>query len=68
VWTGTQTSFVNTTVDLDLACSVATGQGAGCAGHTVSVMFDAITDCTGTAMDGWFLDDVNVNACTGCSP
>jgi hypothetical protein len=68
VWTGTQTSFVNTTVDLDAACSVATGQGAGCAGHAVHLYFSAITDCTGTAMDGWFLDDVNVNSCTGCSP
>jgi hypothetical protein len=61
-WTGTQTSFQSTTVDLDAACAAA-GASGGCAGQTLYIAFTSVTDCTVTA-DGWFLDNVAVSACT----
>jgi hypothetical protein len=62
IWTGVQTSFVNTVVDLDAACNVATG-GGGCAGRSVRIGFTSITDCS-VVDDGWFLDTLAVTACT----
>ncbi len=63
VFTGSASSFVNTTIDLDAACNAATGGTGGCAGQSVRIGFTAITDCTVTST-GWFLDDVTVTACT----
>ena len=57
VFTGTQSTFVNTTVDLDAAC----GAG-GCAGKTLRIAFTSITDCSVTST-GWFLDNVTVTDC-----
>jgi trimeric autotransporter adhesin len=63
VFTGTQSSFVSTTVDLDAACDAVTGGSGGCAGQSLRIGFTSITDCSVTG-DGWFLDDVTVTACT----
>ena len=63
VFTGTSSSFTNTTVNLDAACNILTGGTGGCAGRTLFIGFTSITDCTVTG-DGWFLDDVTVTACT----
>ncbi|HEX6898646.1 MAG TPA: fibronectin type III domain-containing protein [Thermoanaerobaculia bacterium] len=63
IFTGTQSTFVNTVVDLDAACNAATGTSTGCAGRAVRIGFTSITDC-GVTGDGWFLDDVTVTACT----
>jgi hypothetical protein len=63
IFTGSQTTFVNTVVDLDAACNAATGGTGGCAGQSVRIGFTSITDCSVTG-DGWFLDDVTVTACT----
>jgi hypothetical protein len=63
VFTGTQSSFVSTTVDLDAVCNAITGGTGGCAGRNLHIAFTSITDCTATD-DGWFLDDVKVTACT----
>jgi hypothetical protein len=57
VFTGVQSTFVNTTVNLDAVC----GAG-GCAGRTLWIAFAAISDCSITD-DGWFLDNVAVTAC-----
>jgi hypothetical protein len=62
IWTGVQTSFVNTTVDLDAACNLITGGTGGCGGRTLHIAFTAITDCSAND-DGWFLDNVSVTAC-----
>jgi hypothetical protein len=62
VFTGTATTFSNTTVNLDAACNILSGTSTGCAGRTVFIGFTSITDCSVTG-DGWFLDDVNVTAC-----
>ena len=62
VFTGAQTTFVSTTVDLDAACNIVTGGSGGCAGQTLHVAFTSITDCSVTD-DGWFLDNVQVTAC-----
>lgn len=61
VWTGSQATFINTTVDLEAMCNAITGTTAGCAGKTLYFAFTAITDCSNAA-DGWFLDDVQVTA------
>jgi hypothetical protein len=63
VWTGNQTSFGNTEVDLDQVCNLITGGTGGCAGQSVRIGFTSITDCSVTD-DGWFLDNVKVTACT----
>jgi hypothetical protein len=60
IFTGIQTSFVNTTVDLDAACIAASG--SNCGGKTMFIRFAGITDCSATD-DGWFLDNVTVTAC-----
>ncbi|HEX4960709.1 MAG TPA: hypothetical protein VF173_07705 [Thermoanaerobaculia bacterium] len=63
VFTGTQSTFVSTVVNLDAACNIASGGLlTSCGGHTIRVDFAGISDCTVTA-PGWFLDDVAVAAC-----
>jgi hypothetical protein len=62
IFTGTQSSFVNTTIDLDAACDIVTGGSGGCGGQTLYIAFTGITDCN-TTRDGWFLDNVSVSAC-----
>jgi len=62
IFTGTQSSFGTTEIDLDAACNVVTGGSGGCGGQTLYIAFTGITDCTVTR-DGWFLDDVVVTAC-----
>ncbi len=59
-WSGNQSSFVNTVVDLDAACRSA-GAADGCAGSTLHIAFVEYTDWIGT-YDGWFIDDVQVTA------
>jgi hypothetical protein len=61
VFTGTQSSFVNTVIDLDAVCRLNPFIGA-CAGHTIYVAFIGITGCEGSGT-GWLLDDVNVTGC-----
>ena len=63
IFTGVQSTFVSTTVNLDTACNVATGGSGGCAARSVRVGFTSITNCSVTD-DGWFLDNVTVTACT----
>jgi hypothetical protein len=63
IFTGSATTFTNTTVNLDAACNILTGGTGGCAGQTLRIGFTAISDCSVTG-DGWFLDDVAVTACT----
>ena len=62
VFTGTSSSFTNTTINLDAACNLLSGTTTGCAGRTLFIGFTSITDCSVTG-DGWFLDDVTVTAC-----
>ena len=63
VFTGTDTSFSETQLDLDAVCDQITLGTGGCAGQTVWIGFTAVTDCqTGPGFDGWFLDDVTVTA------
>jgi hypothetical protein len=62
VFTGVQTSFGNTQVDLDAVCNSITGGSGGCAGQSLRIGFTSITDCSVTD-DGWFLDNVTVSAC-----
>jgi hypothetical protein len=63
VFTGTQSTFVTTVVDLDAACSLASGGTlTSCGGHTIQIDFAGISDCITTSL-GWFLDDVAVTAC-----
>ncbi|HSS50301.1 MAG TPA: hypothetical protein VLX28_15295, partial [Thermoanaerobaculia bacterium] len=67
-FSGNQSSFVNTVVDLDAACNLATHGSGGCAGHTIFPAFNASTSSSG-AYKGWFLDDVTVTVCAahGCT-
>ncbi|HEX4956118.1 MAG TPA: fibronectin type III domain-containing protein [Thermoanaerobaculia bacterium] len=62
IFTGSATSFSNTTVNLDAVCNLITGGSGGCAGQSVRVAFTTITDCSVTG-DGWFLDNVTVTSC-----
>jgi hypothetical protein len=64
VFTGTQTAFVNTVVDLDAACDAVIGGSGGCAGHSIVVAFNASSDSVVDGL-GWFLDDVAVTVCPG---
>jgi hypothetical protein len=66
-FTGTQSTFVNTVVDLDTVCSTVLGSG-GCAGHVVTVRFMVYSD-NSIVSTGWVLDDVTVTACAqhGCT-
>jgi hypothetical protein len=67
VFTGAAASFTQTTVDLDAVCNAITGGSAGCGGQAVRIGFTTITDCSTTG-DGWFLDDVTVDACVPTTP
>lgn len=62
VFTGTQSSFVNTIVDLDSMCDSLLGVTSGCAGLPLQIAFTAISDCTNGGT-GWSLDDVAVTTC-----
>ncbi len=62
-FTGQQSTFVNTVVNLDAVCATVLGSG-GCAGHTIKIGFDAHSDVI-IPSTGWYLDDVTVTACTG---
>jgi len=62
IFTGTQSSFVSTEIDLDAACDLVTGGTGGCGGRSLYIAFTGISDCSATA-DGWFLDNVAVTAC-----
>jgi hypothetical protein len=62
IFTGTSSTFTNTTVNLDAICNTITGGTGGCAGQSVRVGFTSITDCSVTG-DGWYLDDVAITAC-----
>ena len=68
IFTGYLTGFQKTEVDLDAACNAITGGTGGCAGHTIRVGFNAMSDCSGS-YPGWFLDDVKVSTCVphGCT-
>ena len=68
-WTGAQSTFVNTIVDLDAACDIAAGTTGGCAGKTIYVGFTVYADTTQND-DGWFIDDVHVygDVAGSCSP
>lgn len=61
VWTGTQSTMVNSLVDLNAACNMISGNSGGCAGKTIYVGFGGYADSTGTA-DGWYIDDVVITA------
>lgn len=63
IWTGIQSTFVSTTVDLEAVCNLISGTTTGCAGRTLFIAFTSITDCS-TNDDGWFLDNVTVSSCT----
>jgi hypothetical protein len=63
VFTGVQSSFTDTEVDLDATCNLITGGTGGCAGRTLYIAFTGISDCATTG-DGWFIDNVTVSACT----
>jgi hypothetical protein len=67
VFTGGQGSFVETEVDLDAVCDVASGGTGGCAGHTIHLGFIGFTNCA-VEDAGWFLDDVLVTACVPPGP
>jgi len=62
IFTGNQSSFVSTEIDLDAACNLVTGGSGGCGGQTLHIAFTGVTDCSVTA-DGWYLDNVTVSAC-----
>ncbi len=61
IFTGTDTSFTPTEVDLDAVCDAIDAGSDGCQGEDLRIAFTTIADCTVTA-DGWFLDDVVVTA------
>jgi hypothetical protein len=61
-FSGIQSTWVQTVINLDAACNAATGGTTGCSGFNVQLEFAGISDCS-TTDDGWFLDDVAVSAC-----
>jgi hypothetical protein len=61
IFTGTQTGFTTTTVNLESVCNLI--GGGGCAGQSLFIAFTAITDCS-VVQDGWFLDNVSITSCT----
>jgi hypothetical protein len=68
-WTGTDSNFTNTVMDLDAACNFVFGGTTGAAGRTLWIAFGGFTNGTNTDL-GWFVDDVSVTAqvpgtCTG---
>lgn len=60
-WTGTQSSMVQTVVDLDAAANAISGNTGGAAGKTLWIAFSPIIGCSGSNY-GWFLDDVAITA------
>jgi|GEM_PF-2538958 len=64
-FTGQQSTFVNSVVDLDAACAIVLGSG-GCAGHRIELGF-AIWSSSGGPGVEWALDDVTVTACATTS-
>ena len=62
-WTNTQATFVNSTVDLDKICNIASGTSTGCQGRTIYTAFTSFTDGSVNAA-GWNLDDVAISADT----
>ena len=60
-WTGTDSTFTNTVMDLDAACNYAFGGTSGAAGRTLWIAFGGFTDSATTAL-GWFVDDVSITA------
>jgi hypothetical protein len=72
-WTGTDTNFTNTVIDLDAACDLITQGSTGAAGLTLWIAFGGVTNASTTGL-GWFLDDVTVTAdvpgscTTSCDP
>jgi trimeric autotransporter adhesin len=62
IFTGSQSQFVNTVVDLDAACNLASGETSGCSGRTVWMAFVPVTDCI-VQYPGWYIDDVTVSVC-----
>jgi hypothetical protein len=65
VFTGTQTSFVNTVVDVDAACRAYLN--VSCAGSNLGFAFTAVTGCA-PSKQGWFLDDVTASTCSAAAP
>lgn len=63
IFTGELRTWSNTVVNLDAVCNAITGGTGGCAGRSVRVGFTTVTDCS-IADDGWFVDDVQITACT----
>lgn len=60
-FTGQQSTFVNSVVDLDAACAIVLGSG-GCAGHRIELGFTIWSSSDGPGAE-WSLDDVTVTAC-----
>jgi trimeric autotransporter adhesin len=68
IFSGNQSTFQTTVIDLDAACDLVSGGSGGCDGQTLRIAFTTVADC-GANGDGWFLDDVRVNTCvTGAGP
>ena len=65
-FTGQQSTFVNSVVDLDAACAIVLGSG-GCAGHRIEIGF-TVWPSEGPGAE-WSLDDVTVTVCAahGCT-
>ncbi len=61
IYTGTQTTFTSTTVNLEPPAT-PDRHASGCAGQSLNIGFTSVTDCSVTG-DGWFLDNVTVTAC-----
>ena len=60
-WTGSDSNFTNTVMDLDAACNYAFGGTAGAAGRTLWIAFGGFSNATTNAL-GWFIDDVSITA------
>jgi hypothetical protein len=60
-WTGTDSNFTYTQMDLDTACNYAFGGSAGAAGRTLWIAFGGFSDGSINAL-GWFVDDVSITA------
>ncbi|HLF56970.1 MAG TPA: hypothetical protein VI942_09020, partial [Thermoanaerobaculia bacterium] len=60
-WTGAQSSYLQSTVELDVACDADTGALDGCGGRTVRVSWIGYTDSDANK-DGWFVDTVRFAA------
>jgi hypothetical protein len=60
-WTGTDSNFTYTEMDLDAACNYAFGGTTGAAGQTLWIAFGGFSDGAITGL-GWFVDDVTITA------